>query len=96
MGLFLYSLHVLSGFDDRVGSDVNTIHILPQGALAVITLVDGGAGEGGLGPKLAVMARLKFIRVWVRSQMARAELLKIRSKLAPFKCGFFSLTVLAP
>ena len=28
--------------------------------------------------------------------MARAELLKVRSKLAPFKCGFFSLTVLAP
>ena len=46
MGLFLNSLHVLSGFDDRVGSDVNTIHILPQGALAVITLVGVRAGDG--------------------------------------------------
>ena len=53
MGLFLNSLHVLSGFDDRVGSDVNTIHILPQGALAVITLVGGGAGEGGVGAKVS-------------------------------------------
>lgn len=52
MGLFLYSLHVLSGFDYRVGSDVNTISApSPQGALAVITLVGGGAGEGGVGAK---------------------------------------------
>lgn len=32
---------------------MNTIHILPQGALAVITLVGGGAGEGGAGAKVS-------------------------------------------
>ena len=53
MGVFLYSLHVLSSLGDRVGSEMNTIHILPQGALAVITLVGGGAGDGGTGAKVS-------------------------------------------
>ena len=39
---------------------MNTIHILPQGALAVITLVGGGAGEGGAGTKVSVVATMIY------------------------------------
>lgn len=60
MGIFLYSLHVLSSLGDRVGSEMNIIHILPQGALAVITLVGGGAGEGETGARVSCRGHYDF------------------------------------
>ena len=51
VGASLYSLCVLSGFDGRAGSEVNTSHILPQSVLEAITLVEGGAGHGGAGAR---------------------------------------------
>ena len=36
-----------SAFYGRVGFDMDAIHIFPQGVLAAITLVGGGAGDGG-------------------------------------------------
>ena len=47
MGASIYSLHVNSAFDGRTGFDVNTSHAFPQGVLAAITSVGGGAGDGG-------------------------------------------------
>lgn len=35
-----------SDFGRKVGSDLNMSHIFPQGLLAVLTLVGGGAGDG--------------------------------------------------
>ena len=34
-------------FVGRDGSEVNVGHVFPQGVLAVITLLGGGAGDGG-------------------------------------------------
>ena len=36
-----------SGFGGRAGFDMNSSQIFPQDVLAAITLVGGGAGEGG-------------------------------------------------
>ena len=47
VGASLYSLRVPSGFGGRAGSDVNMSLIFPQGVLAAIILVRGGAGGGG-------------------------------------------------
>ena len=47
VGISLYSLHVPNGFGDRAEFGVNTIHVFPQGTVTAITLVDGGAGDGG-------------------------------------------------
>ena len=43
----LCTLCVLSGFDGRAGSEMSKGHIFPQGMLAAITLIGGGAGDGG-------------------------------------------------
>jgi len=43
-----------------VGSEMNIIHILPQGALAVITLVGGGAGEGETGARVSCHGHYDF------------------------------------
>ena len=51
VGTCLCSLCVLSGFGGRAGSDVSTGHVFPQDVLAAITLVGGGAGDGGVGPE---------------------------------------------
>ena len=47
MEVILYSLHVSSGFGGRAGSDMSMGHIFPHGVLAGVTLVGGGAGDGG-------------------------------------------------
>ena len=47
VGVSLYSLHVPSHFGGRAGFDINTGHVFPQLALAAVTLVGGGTGEGG-------------------------------------------------
>ena len=36
-----------SGFGERAGFDMNTVHVFPQGVLTGITLVGYGTGEGG-------------------------------------------------
>ena len=45
VGTSLYSLCVPSGFVGRAVSDMSMSHIFPQGVLAAITLVGGGAGD---------------------------------------------------
>lgn len=47
VGMSLCNLHVPSGFGGRGGSEVNTVCVSPQGALAAIALVGDGAGVGG-------------------------------------------------
>ena len=47
MGAPIHSLCVPSAFFGRAGFDIITSHIFPQDVLAAITLVGGGAGEGG-------------------------------------------------
>ena len=47
MGVSLCSLYVPSGFCWRAGSEVSLGHKFPQGLLAAITLVGGGARDGG-------------------------------------------------
>lgn len=42
----LYSLCVPSGFGQSAGSDISMNHVFPQGLLAAITLVGGGARDG--------------------------------------------------
>ena len=44
VGALLYNLCVPSGFGGRARFDVHTSHVFPQGAVAAITLVGGGAG----------------------------------------------------
>ena len=46
VGASLYKLHVPNAFGRRVGFDLVASHIFPQGVLAAITLVVGGAGDG--------------------------------------------------
>ena len=41
----LHSLCVPSGFVWRAGSDISMNHVFPQGMLAAIALVGGGAGD---------------------------------------------------
>ena len=47
VGVSLYSLQGPSGFGGRTGFDVSTSHTLPQGVLVAVTLVGGGARDGG-------------------------------------------------
>ena len=54
----LYSLHVPSGFGGRDGPDMKTSHISPQGLLAAILLVVGGAVDGGAMGKTRYELRL--------------------------------------
>ena len=42
--------HVPHAPGGRVGFEVEASHIFPQGVLAAITLVRGGAGDGGARP----------------------------------------------
>lgn len=51
VGTVLYSLCLPRGFDGRARYDVDTRHIFPWIALAFITLVEGGAGDGGAGAR---------------------------------------------
>ena len=46
VGATLHSLHAPSDLGGGARSDMNTSHIFSQGALAVITLVGGRAGDG--------------------------------------------------
>ena len=43
----LHRPHVPRAFGGRAGSVVSISHVLPQGGLAALTLVGGGAGDGG-------------------------------------------------
>ena len=47
VGASLCSLHVPSAFGGTARFDMNRSHIFPQCVLAAITLVGGGAGDGG-------------------------------------------------
>ena len=44
---FLYSLCISSAFGGSAGFNVDTCHIFPQCVPAALTLVGGGAGDGG-------------------------------------------------
>ena len=46
VGALLYGLHMPCGFGGRAGFDVNRSHVFPQGVLAAITLLGGGARDG--------------------------------------------------
>ena len=48
LGVSLYSLQVPSAFGGRVEFGVNRTQIFPQGVLAAITLLRGGAGDVGV------------------------------------------------
>lgn len=45
MGAFLYRLSVPNAFAGRAGYDLDASKILPQGVLAAINLIGGGAGD---------------------------------------------------
>ena len=47
VGMSLCHLHVPSDFGGRSGSEMNTVCVFPQGVLAAIDSVGGGAGVGG-------------------------------------------------
>ena len=92
VGMSICSPYLPSGFGGRAGSDVSMSHIFPQGVLAAITLVGGGAGYGGakarasceLGLLLCLVA-ITFLLGTVRgSQGAGAEALRVASKLVLF------------
>ena len=84
MGVSLYSLHVPSRFGGRAGSDVSRSHIFPQGVLAAITLVGGGAGDEGARARASPLLSGQHHPTGGggRSQGAEAEALRVRSKLA--------------
>lgn len=54
MGASLFGLCVPSGFGGRTESEVTLGHMFPQGVLAVMTLVRGGAGDEGAKPEPGV------------------------------------------
>ena len=96
----LYNLPVPSGFGRRAGFDMSTSHILPQAVLAAITLVGGGAGDGGaLGPDPGVRQGFPSAqgpspvggrsRPW--SQIIGAKTLRVISKLALLLLNMSSL-----
>ena len=63
MGASFYILHVPSGLGGRAGFGVNTSHVFPQGELAAITLVEGGAGDGGARARARCEPRLPLCSV---------------------------------
>ena len=97
VGASLYSLHVPSGFGGRTRCEVNTSHVFLKGVLAAITLVGGGAGDGGARIRARCELELPFcdhhgpIRVGVRSQANVAEALRVGSELT-----LFPLSVVSP
>lgn len=56
----LNTLPMPSGFAVRYGFDVNTSAVFPQGVLAPITVVLGGAGERGIGLQPGVKRVSRF------------------------------------
>ena len=84
----LYSLHVPSGYGRRARSDVSKSHIFPQGVLAAISLVEGGAGDGRARARARASSMLSGHHCLtggrVGAQGTGAEALKVRSELVPF------------
>ena len=83
-----YLIYVCSKTDGRAGSDSIRSHIFPQGVLAAITLVGGGAGGGGAKARARCEQGLFLCSltntIGSISQVAGAEDLRVRSKLALF------------
>ena len=83
MGASLYSLYVPSGFGGRAKLDMNARHIFIQDVLAAITLVEGGARNGGArtraGPSTLLSDHHCPIRGGVKSQGAGGEALRVGS-----------------
>ena len=78
------------GFGGGAGSDMSTSYVFTQGVLAAITLMRGGAGDGGARTRasydlgLLCLVANNLLGGVVRSQVAGAEALKFESELAPF------------
>ena len=64
-GPFLYRCSVSTAFGGRAGFDVDPSHIFPQGLLAAITLVGGGARDGEARAGAQCEAGLPFCSVAV-------------------------------
>ena len=76
-----------SGFVERTASEMSTSHIFPQGVLAAIPLVGGGAtarARCDLGLLLCSVANITLLGVESGSQVAGAEALSVGFELVLF------------
>lgn len=88
-------MHVPNGFGGRAVSNVSKSHIFPQGVLAAITLVGGGARAGGdrarvkcePGLLLCPVANITLLGwQWVQSCWSRSPESQVQAGSLPSKC----------
>ena len=93
VGASLYSLNVSSVFGERDGFDVNTSHVFPQGVLAAIILMEGGAGDEGARAEIKCEAPqprafITLLRVEVDPRLLEQKSCRVGSEI-----GLFSFSV---
>ena len=87
--VFLYRLHVPKAFGGKTGFDVDTVYLFPESVLAALILVGDRTGDGSARADVWCEAGLFSghhcpMESGVWPQVAQAETLRIRPKLALF------------